>query len=147
MTGGRRLRDRGLVYDALDLVLAELGGTFLLVHGAAAGADTLADEWAADRGCTALPYPAQWTRPDGTRDLSAGHRRNAEMVALLPDQLIAFPGGEGTASAVRMARRRAIPTRRAYRRTTTGLVVLEAINEKVPPAGSLGPLFDVPRAR
>jgi hypothetical protein len=150
VTGGRELRDRDLVWGALDMVLAELGGqTFLLVHGAARGADTLAAAWALDRCCTPHPIPAIWRRPDGSRDLGAGHRRNAQLLALAPDQVLAFPGGSGTAGMVSMALRREIPVRRAYRRTTGG-IALEPVDgqasevHSAPASRSLDPLFKLP---
>jgi hypothetical protein len=72
-----------------------------VVHGGARGADALVDEIARNWGWTPEVHPADW-------DLygrSAGHRRNAEMVALGADVCLAFPLGvsSGTRGCMRLA--------------------------------------------
>jgi hypothetical protein len=97
--GGRHYADRVRVFAVLDAAHAMHGFT-LLVHGAATGADTLADAWAKARGVPRKPYPvtrAEWKR----LGLRAGPIRNAAMLAKEKPQLgIAFPGGSGTADMV-----------------------------------------------
>lgn len=92
VTGSRHWTDRGLVESALDAQvraygLADQPSRVTLVHGAAPGADTLADGVARERGWTVHEYPADWSRYG--RD--AGPIRNAHMVSLGADTCIGFP--------------------------------------------------------
>lgn len=82
----------------------------LLVHGAAIGADTLAEEWAKGHQIPYLGMPAKWhTLPKHV----AGPERNRDMLdtrrAGLPfrvpiELVVAFPGGSGTADMKAAAR-------------------------------------------
>jgi SLOG family YspA-like protein len=118
---------RSIVVDALDEYLAKVwhqlaGQPLIVVHGAAPGVDTFADQWA--RACEAAtpePHPADWARctPDCLTGRhrrrnrrgeeycpDAGTRRNARMVELGADWLLAFPGPDprsGTSHAIRLA--------------------------------------------
>ncbi|SHL47019.1 Protein of unknown function [Pseudonocardia thermophila] len=85
-----------------------------LVHGAARGVDTIAARWWARQGWPVDPHPADWRRYGP----SAGHRRNASMVALGADLCLAFPRGRspGTRGCIELARRAGIPVIR-HRRT------------------------------
>jgi hypothetical protein len=104
VTGGRDYSDRGAVFAALDSVHAK-SGIARLVHGGARGADTLAGDWAKARGIPCDVYPADWSR-DGKR---AGPIRNRSMLGTaLPDGVVAFPGGSGTADCVKAAGERGI---------------------------------------
>lgn len=103
--GGRDFADRGFVFAALDRVDAKRR-VFLLIHGAASGADALAEEWARARGVSYAPNPARWAEL-GRR---AGMVRNQEMLDLFaPDGVVAFPGGRGTADMVARARAAGVP--------------------------------------
>jgi hypothetical protein len=83
VTGSRRYQNRRVVYDALDREYAtwDHKGTFVVVHGAADGADTLAQDWVdrmrsnGNRRVYAAAFPAHW---DGMGK-AAGHTRNAWM--------------------------------------------------------------------
>lgn len=104
----------------LTLVLDEFRtqrGISVLVHGdAKTGADARAKLWALSRGIMHDPFPAAWddletppvaikTRTNGTRyNVLAGFARNQKMIDSAPIVVIAFPGGNGTADAVRRAR-------------------------------------------
>lgn len=98
--GGRHFADRAFVFSVLDRVDARRQ-VMLLIHGAAPGADQLADEWAASRGVARAPNPARWKelgRP-------AGPVRNQEMLDIFaPDGAVAFPGNDGTADMVARCR-------------------------------------------
>lgn len=81
VTGSRRLRSYRLVCAALDLAWADArdaGYTALVVvHGAAAGADSLAERWAKEQDTPAVVqhrFPADWSAAcrAGCRP---GHRR------------------------------------------------------------------------
>ncbi len=71
-------------------------GVSLLIHGAAKGADTLAENWARSRQVNYHGVPAKWDQHGN----SAGPIRNEEMLALGPEGCVAFPGGTGTADMV-----------------------------------------------
>lgn len=95
--GGRNFTDIDLVREYLGRLPA---GT-TVVHGAARGADALADAVALMLGLSIEPHPADWKK----HGKAAGAIRNSEMlkagnVALV----IAFPGGRGTADMVAKAR-------------------------------------------
>jgi hypothetical protein len=78
----------------------------LLIHGAAKGADTLASEWAFERGVPQQAYPADWAR-DGR---AAGPIRNRLMLEEgKPDLVIAFPGGKGTENMRQQAFKAGVP--------------------------------------
>lgn len=96
--GGRDYFDRAAVWHWLDhLVLKR--DIIELIHGAAPGADSLAGEWAAERRVACTPCPADW-KAHGKR---AGPLRNAHMLTLRPDGVVAFPGGRGTEDMVMQA--------------------------------------------
>lgn len=80
-----------------------------IVHGAAPGADLLAEDWAKQHEVAYRGYPARWRR-EGKK---AGPLRNERMLARehrpegsrYPIALwLAFPGGAGTADMVRRCR-------------------------------------------
>lgn len=99
--GGRGYRD----HDKVDEVMAGLhypGGKIThLIQGGATGADTLAAKWAAyHRIPCVLTYYAQW----GKHGRKAGPIRNRLMLTDgMPDLVVAFPGGRGTANMVSRA--------------------------------------------
>jgi hypothetical protein len=96
--GGRGYADRDAVFAVLDRVHGERGVRGI-IEGGATGADALARAWAAERGVRCVTVPADWTL--GRR---AGPLRNATMVAMRPDGVVAFPGGRGTADCCAQAR-------------------------------------------
>lgn len=107
------------------------GPDLRLLHGAAPGADTLADEVAEALGIIKRTYPADWTGAcisrckDGHRKMqggrsicpAAGIYRNEQMADLVASwmhqqhsgQLIAFPGGNGTAHMMSYCEQVGIP--------------------------------------
>lgn len=119
--GGRFYRDRARLFWELDRVHALLTVTEL-AHGAATGADSLAEEWARQHSVWTVPFPAQWSdlsHPDAvikTRrlgsqyDAKAGVRRNQIMLDVFkPVLVVAFPGGKGTADMVGRAHKARVP--------------------------------------
>jgi hypothetical protein len=100
--GGRDYRDRGRVYDVLD-ELHQAKGISAVVHGAARGADSLADGWAMSRGVKPRRYPVskqEWE----TFGRRAGVMRNQRMLdSERIDLVVAFPGDRGTADMKRRA--------------------------------------------
>lgn len=105
VTGGRDFADETRVRSVLSKV-ATLATAVTLVHGAARGADTLAAKVGGKLGFTLEPHPADWD----THGPAAGPIRNAEMISLGADLVIAFPSnGPGTADCKRRAVRAGIP--------------------------------------
>lgn len=102
--GGRDFTDR----DGLFFILDRLNLTYqltMVIEGGASGADRFAREWAHSRGIHVATVEALWHE----WKRRAGHIRNAAMLTLQPDLVIAFPGGNGTRSMVEMARRAGTP--------------------------------------
>jgi|SRR5579885_757659 len=98
--GGRDYGDRAVLFTALDRLHAEHRFT-VLIAGGARGADTLAAEWARERGIPTEIYMADWKR----QRRAAGPIRNERMLREgKPDLVVAFPGGKGTAGMVALAR-------------------------------------------
>lgn len=104
--GGRDFTDRALLFDALDKFNAA-APIDCIIHGDARGADQLAGDWASERNICCDIYPANWDR-DGK---AAGPIRNRLMLTDgRPDQVIAFPGGRGTADMVKQAKAAGVST-------------------------------------
>lgn len=105
VTGGRYYDDKRYV----DLVLDGFHtrrSIKLLVTGACpyGGADKLAEDWARENEIDYAGYPAKFK----AHGKPAGPIRNARMIELKPDLVIAFPGGNGTANTVSLARQAGI---------------------------------------
>ena len=136
VTGSRTWPSENIVWEALAFALCENlpdGGTVTVVHGACpTGADHFAHTWFtlpvdAEYVTVEEPHPADWANcaPECRHPKShrrgrvycpaAGHRRNAEMVALGADLVLAFPlpgprtRSRGTWDCVKRARAAGIP--------------------------------------
>lgn len=94
----------------LSLKLSDPDCKVIIVSGGAAGADSLGERYARERGLAIESHPADWTR----YGRSAGPRRNAEMAAVA-DALIAFPKeGEkniGTLNMIEQAKEKGLTIR------------------------------------
>lgn len=100
VTGGRRYTNRLRLYEALDRI-DFAHGIKRIVNGGATGADALARQWANDRHIDCATYPADWRQ----HSRAAGPLRNDMMLRMeLPEVVVAFLGGRGTADMVRRAR-------------------------------------------
>lgn len=108
--GGRDFSDRDALFAALDAA-HERRPIQVLIHGAARGADSLAGEWADERGVLSAAMKALWEK-HGRK--AAGPIRNRGMLLLRPDGVIAFPGGSGTADMVAAAREVDVPVWAPY---------------------------------
>ena len=111
VTGSRDFTDKETIRQAL---IAEYEGDDLIViHGAARGADSLADALAVSSPiATVVRVPADWeNRPRW----QAGPLRNEHMLELGPDIVLAFykngAGNRGTANCVQQAKDRGIPVK------------------------------------
>ena len=98
VTGGRNYDDEAAVYYALDALHAKRPIT-LLIEGGADGADKRCKAWAEMHGITVHTESANW-KAHGRR---AGPMRNAKMLTLVPDGVLALPGGIGTADMCKQA--------------------------------------------
>lgn len=77
-------------------------GDIVIISGAARGADDVAIQWAVLHDLTPLEYPADWKK----YGKAAGVIRNQFMLDdSKPDIVLAFPGGEGTAHMVSIAKK------------------------------------------
>ena len=112
--GGRYWTDRTTTFRSLDLY-HESNPITVVIHGAARGADSLADQWAKSRKIPVLSFPVtdrEWRPPElkGQVDRQAGHKRNQRMLDEgKPSVVIAFPGGAGTRSMKQKARAARVP--------------------------------------
>lgn len=103
--GGRTYHDRARLFAVLDAA-HEANPIAVLIHGAAQGADELANDWAHERGVPCDYFCADWK----AHGKNAGPIRNRMMIDHgKPDIVVAFPGGRGTADMVRQAKDRGIP--------------------------------------
>lgn len=103
--GDRNWTDYELLQTVLDDFADVHDWKLTLIHGAARGADSMADRWAEDCGFPIERYPADWDH-HGKR---AGPIRNAVMLATGVDVVIAFHddlvNSRGTKHMVTIARR------------------------------------------
>lgn len=105
--GGRDFTDRDWLYSVLDDIKPAV-----VIHGAAPGADTLAGDWAKERGVPVEAYPADWDK----HGRAAGPIRNSRMLREgKPDLVLAFPGGRGTANMVKQAGQAGVGVMKAER--------------------------------
>lgn len=132
VTGSRDWQKPADVFAALNEAQRQAEGRLLVVvHGVCpTGADAHARQWARARqgqGEAVIedPHRANW-RPGGVLDRSAGFRRNAEMVRLGADVVLAFTGpctkpncrqpkphaSHGTSHCADLAEAAGIPVRR-----------------------------------
>lgn len=111
--GGRNFHDGAALYAELDRIHAKTPITLIIQGGQRTwldrdqyvGADWLASQWAEMREIPCLRVPARWK----AHGKSAGPIRNTEMADLLPDAVLATPGGIGTSDMIRKAAVRNIP--------------------------------------
>lgn len=99
--GGRGFTDRATFDSAMGDLIRMKGCPQKIIHGAAPGADTLADRWAEHMAIGRHRFPAQWEM----YGKAAGPIRNQAMLDKgRPHLVVAFPGGHGTSDMVRRAR-------------------------------------------
>ena len=82
--GMRTVDDKSVVFGTLDSLADRRSNPVRrLLSGGAAGADSLAEEWAVKRGIPCMSKPAQWNNQDGSFRKSAGIERTKEIVESL----------------------------------------------------------------
>jgi hypothetical protein len=120
--GGRSFYDYGMLEKYLDMLHA-IHRFDLVIHGAARGADTMADNWAYSRHIDVQKYPAMW-KQHGAK--AAGPIRNRQMIDEgRPDLVIAFQGGNGTANMRTQAHQRGLKVIDLAGETVRALVTAE----------------------
>lgn len=98
--GGRDYKDWATLHRVLDAVWPNE-----IIEGGAAGADEMARYWAKGHDVMWITVEAEWE----IYGRAAGPRRNAAMLILQPDLVIAFPGGRGTDNMIQQALRKGVP--------------------------------------
>lgn len=104
-TGSRKFSDVDAVLKAMNGLL-KIDNDWIVVHGAAAGLDTIADSVAGDFGFKIERHPANWE----LHGRSAGPIRNQKMLDLGADLVIAFPlDGPGTRHMIKISLEAKLP--------------------------------------
>ncbi len=107
IAGGRDYDDERFM-RSVSKPYAEDG--WILITGAQRGADLLAEGLWREWECPYIGVPAKWTKIGR----GAGPARNLIIGKFYqPDQLLYFPGGRGTANAIKVAKARGIETKEA----------------------------------
>lgn len=108
--GGRDYNNYSTVKNVLDYYAKQYDLT--IIHGGARGADSLATQWFEEtKDCVLIICPAKWL----TYGKKAGPIRNQYMLETFkPDMVIAFPGGNGTAHMVKIARNAGVKITEVY---------------------------------
>lgn len=104
VTGGRKYDDWVRVDRVLRGYEERYGGLLTIVQGGAEGADKMAAQWATKRGIAHVEMRAAWDKYGPP----AGPIRNRWMLRLPINEVLAFPGGTGTANMVDQATKRGI---------------------------------------
>lgn len=99
--GGRGFSDLQMFGSVMGDLTRLRGCPERVIHGAAKGADQMADAWAKRHALDVRAYRANWDE----HRLAAGPIRNQLMLDEgKPQFVVAFPGGVGTADMVRRAK-------------------------------------------
>jgi len=108
-TGSRKQRmpdrEKAIVYG----VLTTLGTDWIAITGGATGVDDCVYSWCHGHGIHVAVVKALWWK----HGRAAGPRRNAVMLDLRPDEVIAFPrkDSKGTLDMIRKAKAKGVPVR------------------------------------
>lgn len=89
IAGSRSFDDYDMLVKTMDMVLQNITDEIQVVCGMAAGADTLGERYAKERGFQIAYFPADWKK----YGRAAGFNRNVEM-AKNADALVAFWDGK-----------------------------------------------------
>ncbi len=123
VTGSRSWRYPATIRRVLETIAAT-SPDLTVVHGGAPGADRMAGDYARDRGWNVEVHHADWSTCDpgckpshrrvgkrGEYCPTAGHRRNAAMVATQPAIVLAFwrDHSSGTKQCLDLAKQAGLP--------------------------------------
>lgn len=109
--GSRNWKEEDVLPEyRIETYIKTLPPNTVIIHGAAPGADTVADRVATELGHTPLPFEAKW----GLYGDSAGPIRNQEMLDIgKPDRVAAFHedigNSKGTRDMIDRARKARLP--------------------------------------
>lgn len=106
--GSRYFNDINLMSSKLTEIQEETNFD-TIIHGAARGADTLAEAWAFRHGFTTIAFPADWNK----YGKGAGSIRNKQMLDEgKPDLVVAFrgPNSRGTQNMIDQAEKAGVKT-------------------------------------
>lgn len=97
------------IMEQLEVAADGAGKRLIIIHGAARGADHLADFTSNFLGIRAVAFPADWEK----HPKAAGPIRNRQMLSEgKPHLVVAFPGGKGTADMCAIAEKAGVSVRR-----------------------------------
>lgn len=99
--GGRKYMDAIHAFKVLDACKGHFAPDFCVCVGGAKGADDLGRRWAIDQMAPVFVCNAQW---DGFGQQAGSIRNNWMLKWFMPDLVIAFPGGVGTAHMKKIAK-------------------------------------------
>lgn len=99
--GSRTFSDKERLYKILDKNIEKIKQ---IISGGAQGADSLAHEWAKERGVPILIFYPQWRDINGNYNKGAGFKRNWKIIEIA-DKVLAFWDGvsSGTAHSIEIA--------------------------------------------
>ncbi len=98
--GGRDFANREMFEDAMAELIQSRGIPSRIINGGATGADLMARKWAEGHAIELRTDAANW----GVHGKAAGGIRNQGMLRYLPDLVVVFPGGRGTADMMRRSK-------------------------------------------
>ena len=104
IAGGKDVQDPAAVIAKLDQTRAKYAD-IVLVHGGGPGVERIAARWAERNGVDQVVCKPDWDR----HGRAAPFRRNEELLQLLPQGVLAFPGSGITENLVDRARQLGIP--------------------------------------
>ena len=101
VAGSRNFNNYALLEATLDKLLVRKAN-IVIVNGAARGADTLGEQYAAARGLKCIRMPADWDK----HGKSAGYKRNEEMAKIGHAAVLFWDGvSRGTERMANLAQR------------------------------------------
>lgn len=110
ISGSRAITDVPFIYKTLDYYLSQLLLKYevVLVHGNAKGVDYIANDWAVSKGLDIIIFEPEY---DKFPPKVAPIKRNEQIVAESDVLLAITTGSNGTASTIKMALKKEIPTK------------------------------------
>lgn len=100
-----------MINSVMEYIRPWLAKDFCLIHGGARGLDINIHIWAFFEGCPVIRMDANWD----FYGKKAGSIRNGWMLKYaVPDLVVAFPGGVGTADMIKQAQAARIDVFKTY---------------------------------
>lgn len=139
--GSRTFNDKDRLFKILDKNRHKIKA---ILSGGAQGADSLAQEWAKERGFLCMTFYARWRDEYGNFDKGAGFKRNFEIIKNA-DAVIAFwdKVSGGTANSLEIAEKLNKPVK-IFEFTPTEEPTKEVVESPIDPATLLEPIESQP---